>query len=77
MTLPGGLLINIRINNTQTAWWRTNKHVNNASRRSDVPDGVKERHVYFCVGKGVLILIKVTVDNDEDKSRAVLLIILF
>lgn len=29
------ILININVNNTQTACWRTNKHVNNASTRSD------------------------------------------
>lgn len=34
------ILINIHVNNTQTACWRTNKHVNNASTRSDVLDGV-------------------------------------
>lgn len=32
------ILININVNNTQTACWRTNKHVNNASTRSDVLD---------------------------------------
>lgn len=53
------ILININVNNTQTACWRTNKHVNNASTHSDVLDGVEsgeegeERHIYHLRAQSV------------------------